>query len=599
MADFTVSYINGVSGSGVNPSRPVVDDSSLVGLSLLGGVVGGLGGAAKNYAAVKAERDEKARLEAIQNEQDQAVSTFARRQLQLVDATEMGDLSSAEARMRMRANLSRAIADNPALSVELGKAHTSIVKTTGLGQVVYEGTEEENQQLSLEREAVKAGWARPDQSPAEKQAGVDAYMQFQRSQEILKAQKQQLEYATAQITHGTAGINQQAAKLRLVEQNNRMQSQQALGAGTQAYSVKFGNELEGIRQARERGEITAEQAVMLADQSWVNISQVVTQIGSNAGTDYVNNLTKPMEMQYSNYKKYLSGETRLETLKNDNDIAIGIQTKLATGDPEMARLAAISKVFPNSDLITMADVNNKVTDYLKKGMSDKKPMDVLPDFDEDKQSLQTYFGMVSDTMRKVNAGSALDKDETRIEVNTHLNSVLRGLDVYGPSASNPADYKSVIDFLSKSEVGRFVSTQGGFQDSAAATQAARVLQYQYDTTLIPLIQGEWERTDIRAVTVTPTLDYRNPDVKVDDIGRTSEVIKPQFVGSGVTFVAEPGVNDYATRRKVRELNDKISPMLNKMIRTQAHLSGNTDYKSVWVNQYEGKVFGMKDQGAEE
>lgn len=595
MADFTPSYIDGAPNSPVRPQAPVVDQSSLVTLGLIGDAVGAIGGIATNYAEISAKKAAAEQAAALQSQQDQAISAFSQSQLKLVDATEMGDISSAEARMRMRANLSRAIADNPAIATDLAKAHTSVIKSTGLGDVVYEGTEVENQQLALEREAVKAGWIKPNQSEQQKKAGAEAYVDFQRSLQLINAQSKKVSLQTAQIGLTTAGINQQSAKLRLVEQQNKLQSQQALGAASGAYSVKFGNDLEAIRQAKENGEITTEQALMMADQSWLNVSQVVTQIGAKSGSEYMNNLTKPMEMQYNNYKKYLSGETKLESLNTDNEIAVAMQTKVATGDPMMARLIATSKMFPNSNLVTMAEVNNKVVDYLNKGMTpDKKPIDVLPDFDEDKTSLNAYFGLVTDAMAKTNNGSAVDIDETRAEINTHLNSVLRGVDVYSPSVSNPGDYKSVIDFIAKPEVGRFVSLQGGFQDNEASFRAAQALQYQYDTTLIPLIQQTYERT---LTSGQPDIKYvgRTEQVVVKNQKPTKDVIKPQFIGSGVTFVADPSDNSVVTRNKVKELNSTVSPILNKLIRSQAHLSGNMDYKSVWTNQYETKVFGIGEE----
>lgn len=48
MADFSTSYIGGPTGSPISPQQPVVDQSNLVGLNILGGLVEGLSGAAVN-----------------------------------------------------------------------------------------------------------------------------------------------------------------------------------------------------------------------------------------------------------------------------------------------------------------------------------------------------------------------------------------------------------------------------------------------------------------------------------------------------------------------------------------------------------------------
>ena len=595
MADFTTSYLGGPSGSPVSPQTPVVDESSLVTLDFLGDAAAALGGVATNYAEIKREQ-QKAELAAqIQAQQDQAISNFSRDQLKLVDAVDMGDLSSSEARMRMRANLSRYIADNPALAADLGKAHTSVIKSTGLGDVVYEGTQAEQQQLMVENEAVKAGWIRPDMAEIDKAAGTEAYLNFKRSLDLLEGQTKKLALQKAQVTLTTAGISQQTAKLKLSEQQNKVQSQAAVAQASSAYTVKLSNDMEQIKGRLDRNEITREQALMEADQNFFQVSNVLSQVGDRAGSEYLNNIGKPLQMQYENYRKYFSGELTKEALDNDNSIAIGLQTKNALGDPQIAKVAAVSKILPNANLVTLDTVNNRVVNFLDRGSNgETKPNDVLPDVPEDKAALEGYFGLMSDAMSKVNNKTARDIEETRVEINTNLNDILRGVDVYSPTAANTSDYKSVIDFIAKPEVGKFVTSQGGFQDNQAAFRAAEALQFQYDTVLIPLVQEAYQRSKTSGEAVVSYYGRTEvPGIKGQK--STKDVIKPQFIGSGVTFVADPGVTDSFTRRKVKELNETVAPILNKMIRTQAHLSGNMDYKSVYQSQYEQKVFGVGEE----
>ena len=597
MADFTTSYLGGPSGSPVSPQTPVVDQSSLVTLDFLGDAAAALGGVATNYAEIKREQ-QKAELAAqIQARQDQAISNFSRDQLKLVDAVDMGDISSAEARMRMRANLSRYIADNPALATDLGKAHTSVIKSTGLGDVVYEGTEAEQQQLMVENEAVKAGWIRPDMSEVDKEAGTEAYLNFKRSLDLLEGQTKKLALQKAQVTLNTAGISNQTAKLKLAEQQSKIQSQAAVGQASSAYTVKLSNDMEAIRQKLDNNEITREQAVMLAEQNFFQVSNVLSQVGAKSGSDYLNNITKPLQMQYENYRSYFTGEVSKETLDNDNSIAIGVQTKNALGDPEIARIAALSKIMPQSNLLTLDSANAASIRFLGQNSDPKtKPADVLPDYEQGKFEVGAYFGMVNDAMTKVNGGNVKPKDLDAVkeDINVNLDNVLRGIDVYGPSASNTSDYKNVIDFLADPQVGTFVASQGGFQDNQAAFKAAQALQFQYDTVLIPLVQEAWSKSKTSGEAVVSYYGRTEvPGIKGQKL--TKDVIKPQFIGSGVTFVADPGVTDSFTRRKVKELNETVAPLLNKMIRTQAHLAGNKDYKSVYQSQYEQKVFGTEEE----
>ena len=148
MADFSASYVNPQEGS-ASVQTPVQDPgiSSLLsaGSNILDSLGSMAGAAQKNY-----KEEAKALLkQQIEDTNNQTLSNFSQDQLKIAEAVEMGDMSSAQARSRMRANLTNYIANNPALTQDLGKVHTSVIKTTGLGQAVYEGTASEKQAQSL------------------------------------------------------------------------------------------------------------------------------------------------------------------------------------------------------------------------------------------------------------------------------------------------------------------------------------------------------------------------------------------------------------------------------------------------------------------
>lgn len=597
MADFTESYVGGPPQAATSTPQPTRDNSGAALFEFAGNAVESLGNFALQTNAIKIEKQKEQEAKAQQARQDQAITDFSRSQLKLVDATETGDISSTEARMRMRANLSAAMANNPALSVELAKAHTATIKSTGLGDVVYEGTEEEQQTKRIETAALDAGWLKPGMSKAQKAQSVEAYMGWIDAQRQMDDQKKRLDLQKAKVTLSTASINQQTAKFTLQEKQLKAASQGAVGQATQAFSVKFANDLEEIRRNKESGIMTPEQAIMAANQKYMEVNNFVTQNFAAAGSDYLSNQLSGVKMLHDNYSGYLSGKTQAESLDNHNKIAEALQVQTMLGDPKLAQLAAASKVFKNSDLILKNEVSHELTRYLTtNSTADTKPADPFPDYDADKFALNDYLGMVNDGMRKVNNGTAVEAEATRADINTNMTNVLNGIDVYSPTAE-PAAYAPILNFLSSTDVGKFAQGQGGWSDSAAAQRAANVLNYQYETTLIPMIQKEWSKSKVTSYNVKPTTDYKNPDVTVKDIGKTKDIIKPVFMGSGVTFVAEPGITDSFTRLKVKELNKNVAEVLNKMIRAQAHLNGTTDYKAVYEQSYEQQVFG--DLAAEE
>lgn len=588
MADFSQSYVGGEQGSPVQPLPPVVDDKSLIGLNLLSGLSGGI-----ERTIDKLEiRKEKERKELLQAQQDQSVSTFVRGQLSLADAVDTGGMSSLEARTRMRANLSRAIADNPGLAVDLGKAHTATIKSTGLGQAVYEGTESEKQQNTIETEAVEAGWVRPNQSPEDKEKAAYAYQDFKRSMELMGFEQKKLALESskvglqsAKVGLVTSGIQQQSARLALAEKQNKLNAQSALGKASNAYIVKLQGDLENIRQAKEDGRMDATQAAMAVDQAFMVVDQVSRQVGAEAGTDYVNNITAPMKQMAENYKGYMTGEIQLNDLKTRTETNVAQQTLNLVNNPQSAKLVATSKLFPNSDVITLTQTNDLVMNFVSGGQDiNTKPADVLPDYQEGKESLNTYLKMMQQTMGKVNSGTAVDTEGTKEDVNNNLTNILRSIDVYGASTSNASDYNGVMDFLSKTEVGRYITTQGGLPDTVAANKAAQAIEYQYANVVLPLIKQEYDKSKTGGeAQITYYGRTEVPGVKGQQ--PTKDLITPQFIGSGVVFNVAPGDANSFSRAKAKELNDKVAPVLNRLIRVSAHLSGTTDYKSVYEQNY--------------
>lgn len=578
MADFTVSYVGGPQGSPITPESPVQGVTNEAVFETIAGIGGNF---AENLIA---HRKERAKL-AIQARGDQALSSFAQQQLALTDAVEMGDLSSAEARMRMRANLTRAIADNPGLTFDFGKVQNSIIETSGLGKSITEGTEEEQQQTRIENAAIDAGWVRPDQAGEDKAIAAAAYQDFQRSIELMGFEQKKVALQAAKTDLVTSGIQQQTARLALAQKQQKINSQAAVGQASNAYMVKLGNDLEAIRQAKERNEIDATQAAIMADNAYLAVDQVSRQVGAQAGAEYVNNVVSPMKMMLENYKGYMTGNINLTDLETRNQTNVAMQTNLLVANPEAARLVATSKLFPNSDVVTLTETNDLVMNFIKGGQDLKtKPADVLPDYQEGKQALNTYLGMMTQTMGKINNKTAVDADVTKQDVNNNLTNILRGIDVYGPTVSSAADYNGVMDFLSKPEVGRFITEQGGLPDEGAAFKAGQAIEFQYANEVLPLIREEWQRAKTGG---SASIQYVGRTEVPRIVGQqpVGELIVPQFMGGGISFNVKPGVTDSFTRSKAKELNEKVAPVLNRLVRVSAHLQGNRDYKAVYENLY--------------
>ena len=583
MADFSTD-IGSRPSSAIQPLAPVMDRTAGASSKMTQTLVEGAGGIFDVLGVV----NDKNAKRAEQAAQDKAIAEFGQGQLSLAEAAETGAMSTKEVRSRMRANLQSAIADNPALAIDLGKAHTALIKSTGLGQVAYEGTSEEKLQADLENTVVKNGWVAADAPQQEKDAAVTAYSRFQKSVDMMGFEQKQISLQASKIGLSTAQTQRQTAQLQLQEQAQKKQSQLAVGQLANNYMVKLNNTLEDIRRKKEAGSINALDAVMLVDRAYLEVDQVTRQVGAQAGSEYVSNLTAPMKQLVSDYKGYMDGKVVLDDLNSRRDTTVAIQANLALGDPELARVAGVSTIIKNGDALLQANAQSAVARYFEINSDETtKPADIMPDYAQGKDEVGSYLGLVKNTIGKVNAGTAIEQETAIKEINANLVNVLRGIDVYGPNATSLGDYAPVLDFLADASVGKYIVKQGGFTDAATANKAGQVLEQNYANQVLPLVKEEFDRTmsggsvNIRSYgrTEVPTVEGQKP---------TSELVKVRFSGSGISFVpTDPADNNALTRNRIKELNSKVQPIVNKLIRVSAHLSGTTDYKAIYDANYAG------------
>lgn len=600
MADFSVNVSEAGGGGMPTPAQPVTDQSSLLTLNALGN----LGGKLLSVGAAAIESNQ---AKAQQTALNQVVGGFAQKQLAIASAVDTGELSSQEGRMRMRANYTQEVSNNPGLVDVLAKTQKELISTAGLGKVVADGTQQEQMQFALQKEALSAGWIKADASPTEMAAGAAAYTQFKRHQADIDAQQNQLSLDSAQIglqrakiglvtdkiQQVTAGYSQQSAKMGLEEKVKQQRSQLAVGGMADSYFFKFNQDLDEIQRRKESGEMTPQQAVMAADKSYAVIQQAVGLAGRDAGGSYVDSLVAPMRGLYENRLKFLNGEIDKNALENQNSVNLGKSKLNITGDPKMADVLALTSLLGPNTLALIPEVNKTVTDYMARNANPEpaaKPADILPDSPEEKTSVGSYFNILKSNMGALESKAGEDKTRTAEELNANVTNVLKSIDVHSLTVSNPSEYNQVTDFLASPEYGRFVSGGGGFHEAASAN-ANTILQSQYIDKVVPVIRSEYERAQVDKVSLaTSLMSGRNPQTRVDVASQSAaSAIKPMFSGGGVVFRADPNAST-VVKNKAKELNGSLAKVINKLVRMDAHMNGDTNYKAAYDRNYE-LIFG--------
>lgn len=601
---FEPSYLGGPEGSPVTPMQGVQRPGYETVLSGVGRVFGGLSEGLADLTQMKMQQAKEAQEAALQQANDSTVAEFIKKQMSITQALETGQIkNSAQARTLMRETLTRYVSNNPSLATDLGNAHKLFTKQSGLGESVYEGTQEEKMWAAVEQDALKNGWITPSMSAEERQNASVAYTQFKRSQEMLSAEQQRLAYATAQVGYGTAQINQQKAavglqnaKYDLANKQAKQASQVMVGQMASTYNVKLANQMQDILGRYERGEIDAQQATMAMDQGFVEVDAFIRQQGDQAGADYVNNMVAPMRSQLENYKRYVSGEINKTALENKNATLVGLQVNNALGDPEIARLSAVSKILPNSSLVTSIDANSSAYRFVRQNMDPStKPADIFPDYEKDKQGVGEYFQILKDGMGSSISGAADDVDGLNNELNSNMVNILNGIEVYGANNAKASDFNEVIKFLADPKVGKYLAQQGGIP-ADASIRAKQTLEYYYMNQVLPVIKKEYEGAKTGGE-LTFVGAGRTQRPKIEGQEDVSKLIKPVFTGAGVSFTAAPDASPY-TKQKAKELNKTVAPIVNNLTYMSAHLEGNQDYKT-YYEQYFAPLFEAQNENTQQ
>ena len=160
MGVFDTSNVNQQWGTAVSPAAGVADKSTLAGFETASSLLSlGLN--------ISQDAQAKKKQEAISS----ATNSFAQQQLNVANAIDRGELSSAEGRRRMRTNASKALASGLDFKA-VKEVQSGLVSTAGLGKVAAEGTEQEQRLIKLESDAFQAGFIPTTATPAQVESGM-------------------------------------------------------------------------------------------------------------------------------------------------------------------------------------------------------------------------------------------------------------------------------------------------------------------------------------------------------------------------------------------------------------------------------------------
>lgn len=534
--------------------------------------------------------------QAAKAKQDNQVASyiqgFREQQLLVSEAVEQGRLTAAQGTSRMRSNLLKYTSGNPLYADDIQSVHKEIVTTSGLGKEVVEGSTEDQAFEKVTSDAITSGFVKQNATPDQVQEGVNLYL------DDLAAQRE-LSRVQAETTLQSSKLGITSAQMSIDKNRNTIRSQQALTSLASTQTPKFRLQMNQLVEDLRTGKIDQEEALILAQDSMSSVESFLSQVGVEAGGDYINALAGPIKNIYENTVKHLKGEFSLAVLENRNATATATATAGWLSDPERAKIVAGSRLFPNSDVVKFTTrTTESIANYLKAGTSERGMMDVFPTDETSVEGYRSYLkGILTPNIHLMLNGN-LD-EETTNELNQNIGNMIKSIPAYSGKAENLSDFKELTDFLADPSVfGRYVEKAGGIPTDSAAN-AYKILQEQYEIRVVDVVKREYTNYLAQISSVAPT---GNPYVIgkiVVDGKEAPDVIEPSFSGGGVVFKLRSGVvPNVEYNRILRGLNSRVAPAVNKLVHLGAHFNGNRDYKGVYNDNY-SELFGIQQETTEE
>lgn len=591
MADMFSIGIGGPQGSPVQPQQAVVDNSNLSLLNTLGSVIPNVVGSLATSGAQAAQASKK-------KEADAVVSGYGQRITAINAAVEQGKMTWAEAKTRTRALYNQTIANYPSLTDAITKFQGDLNSTVGLGDTIAKGTAVDQQLQDDTKKATAAGFVSPGMSQAEQAAGLQQYKDMEHNLYTMNYQKQQLGLQAAQLeivskreSIAASRASRANAELERKMKLNKLNLQNNLSDVNVAYYGKINAD---VQRVINNEELTGEQKAQALTEIRNNYTAVLNPIRAGADPTYVDNLTKPTFEMIDAAMGFATGKVNKEVAQNLVDTKTAIAQNEIMRNPTLATAAAASKLFPQFSEAIINQVGPDVIQVLKKNTQPSAPPANLVDPDNQDQ-VKTYLKGVGDVATRVKQKdpTVTDPKGAMDELNTNVNNILKGINAFSLSVEKPSQLNNVTNFLASKDFMNFQKA-GGQINAANSSSVKSIVQEQYNNQVIPAVKKEWEKSKTTTGAPTGVRQIGRVSIPVSPEQNTTDVLQYKWSGNSLVFMPAKGMeqNRYATA-KARELNARVAPLINKMVRMNAHLDGSEDYAK-YFKEEEGAIFGTTE-----
>lgn len=588
--------IGGPQGSPVQPQQAVVDTSRAQLLETLGNTIPNvIGTLAQGYVAAQTA----GKKQAAEDQKNSLMSGYAQKVTAINTAVEQGKISWSEAKTRTRALYNETVANYPSLTEDITKFQGTLNTTAGLGDTIAKGTAADQQIEDDKKKATAAGFISPSMSPNQQEAGLQRYKAMEHNLYVMNYNQKQLGLQAAQLEIvnkreqiAASRANRANAETERQMKLTKMNLQNNLSDVNVAYFGKVRADVQAVLD-NESLDGAAKQAAINEIRN--NYTARLMPIRGAAGSDYVDSLTKPVFDMIDTSMAFASGKISKEAAENKNaTLTATVQSEIMR-DPSLAAAASLSKLFPQFSDAIINQVSPTVVNLLKSNINPEstKPVNLV---DPDNQTdVKTYLKGVGDVSTKLaqKDPTIADPKGSLQELQTNVNNILKGVNAFSLAVEKPAQLNNITNFLASKDFINF--QKAGGQINASNTDSVKsVVQEQYNNEVIPVVRKEWETSKTIVGAPTGVKQIGRVSIPVSPEENTTDVVQYRWTGNSLTFVPAKGFEQNRQAAiKARELNAKVAPLVNKMVRMNAHLDGSEDYGK-YFSDVEGAIFGEQE-----
>lgn len=593
MSDMFSIGIGGPQGSPIQPQSPVVDSSNVQTLNNLANAIPSLlGGGAQNYAANAAQR----RKQEAEDTRNAVLADYSSKITNYNAAVEQGTMTWQEAKTRTRALYNQTVSNFPGLTEDLTKFQKELNSTAGLGDTIAKGTAADQQYEENQKKAIAAGFPSTDQ-------GVKQYMELEHSlynmnyrSKELALQAAQLELTNKKESIAASRANRANAELDMKMKRNKIKLQSDLSDVNVAYFAKINNDVQGVL---DNEGLTGEQKMQALTEIRNNYTTALNPIRAGADPSFVDSLTKPTFDMIDSAVDFANGKISKEVAQNQVDKNLAYASLDFMKDPVLAASAAASKLFPQFDNQIISAVSGEVITALRKNTkTDGVPVSLVdPDNQEDVKTYLKGVGGVATKMEQKDP-TITDPKGALEDLNANVNNILKGINAFSLSVEKPSQLNNITNFLASKDFINFQKV-GGQINASNSESVKGIIQEQYNNQVLVAVKREWENSKTTVGAPTGVRQIGRIAMPIENTQNTTEALQYKWTGNSLTFLPAKGMeqNRFANA-KARELNAKVAPLINKMVRMNAHLEGSEDYAKYFKAE-ESAIFGTAEGAVDE